>query len=176
MVMKVDVKAFRDLASDFGPEGTRFFLDATEAATKIATETAAVSLERCTARHWPNSRIRHNIKTGINVSQKAIVGFVLVKHKWVSPLILGEDVPGHRIPRSGEKIMVLRWEKGYAGSPGARRKIDPRTGKSPVRRLAKHPGYKGRDCASPAQTAGTKAFMRKVQRATLMLARRLAGK
>jgi len=176
MVMQADLSALQDVAAAFGEAGQRVFLEATEGAVEIATQTAAETLKRGLIKHWPTSRIPNYIKANVTVKDFAVVGIVSLRHDWVGPLALGETVPAHRIPRSGFTPMTLKWHKGYEGSPGAQRKIDPRTGKAPIRRVAKHPGYKGKDCVTPAEKAGMKAFENKIQRVLVLLLKKLAGK
>jgi hypothetical protein len=167
----VDDKSLFDLARAFGEEGRRFAFDATEKATAEATLKAENALGRCLQRAWPTSSIHERIRRRVVVNNKGIFGILTIVHNWVEVLVLGKNVPPHRIPKTGTSFMTLRVGKRNA------LKTDPRTGRPPVRPLVpSHPGYKGKDCASEAIRVGGRLLMQRMARAAFALAKRLTSR
>lgn len=168
---ELDARGLFSLGRQFGSEGTRFTLDAIEAAVTSATATAAASAKTCLKTKWPKSSISRKVTTAVRLTSRGVVGIMTIKHKWVGPLALGERVPAHTIqgrPTLAIKVNTKkepnRLDEG-ALSPDRQRLFKPKVS---------HPGYKGKDCVTAAQKLGTRKLDKLIQRAALRLAQKLS--
>ena len=169
-IFEMDATSILDLAKRLDDTKARavageVFGIVTEAAAKAKAQGLA-----CMERSWPNAKQRRwEVSFDVTPSGGNVVGIVRFKHPWIRFIAGGEDMPHHIIRKEG------RMRIGHAKA-GGEVELDKRG--RPIIRTGPflHPGYKGKDCVTPAYRTGAAIMERKLKMALRRLARAAGGR
>ena len=170
------------LSKNFGEQGAHAALDTTESAIDGSLLVVERKLKEMLKSKWPNANIDSSIMTRRRVkkSTRGITGTLSVSHiskggkSWIEVLMLGKDVPPHTMP--ARRFGPYKMEVGKKGRP-KKYSTGPNKGKGPpvfISGAIDHPGYKGKDLATPLLKLGQKTLQRFLSKAIQALTKKLA--